>query len=734
MVKINNLIKKFGNQSVINQLNVELYKDEITVITGVSGVGKSTLLNIIGNLEKPDEGEILFKESEFSESIGYIFQDKNLFNGLTVKENIIFALSLENINISDEDLELALNIFNIQEVGFKKIELLSSGERQRVAICRTYLLNKKIILADEPTGNLDRENSENIFKLFQKIKKDKVIIVVTHDIDLAHKYGDRVLKLENGTIIDEKKNNDTNYKYDDYNINKKYKKYNFFSKLINFWSKRFRKKIKKMSLLVTSLTISLALILTVFNIFGNLQQMSNVNNINYFESDLIILRKQSEEKYLSNFVYQDDLNEINGEYDISQSYLVYETNLYFSFNNNYVELNDRQIVYNDFFKYRLSSLEIEGEFPSEKNEVILSENNAIILFGDANCIGNTIDFTDGRGNNITVIISAVNYQITALGENLDYISVDLVKELMEMSEFEQEYVEVRNIKEYDNLFVTSGVYATFDNISSLPNPNDYLSLNVTDVVITERLLYDISETNNISYLDFKLLNKTDKNIYLNNIVNEQYVIENIDNYIVNITNFIEGDEPQIYFNDSIINDMKNIHTKVALVYFENPYDIDDFFSKYEENPYDITIYSVNIRYTILHDTLVYQISFLVLSIILFLSTLMQIRTFTNINIIEAEQDIGLLKTLGAKNSLIKSIFIADILMVVITSTVFAMILQFIIVILLPLIIPQLQILNYSINIGILLIILFFSSIISILSIFSYLRQISKKSITNLLKQ
>jgi len=215
MIKVENVSKSFGSLKVLKNINLEIKAGEFVAIMGKSGSGKSTLLNIIGALDTADEGNIIvdgknlnafsgkqaacFRNSAF----GYIFQSFHIEPTYSVFKNIEIPLLIAKKN-KNERISRINEVLNKVSLGDKiniKSAVLSGGEKQRVAIARALSNNPKIILADEPTGNLDTENGKLVMGLLKTLAKDSItIILVTHNQEDA-KYADRIISIEDGKIL-----------------------------------------------------------------------------------------------------------------------------------------------------------------------------------------------------------------------------------------------------------------------------------------------------------------------------------------------------------------------------------------------------------------------------------------------------------------------------------------------------------------------------------------------------
>ena len=226
MIKIEKIDKYFNKFKknkihVINNTSLEFESNGLVALLGPSGSGKTTLLNVIGGLDKVRKGNIFINGEKITKkfqghvdrvrnlNIGYIFQDYKLIEDMSVYDNV--ALVLKMIGIKDKE-EIDKRITYVLEktgmLRYKKrpCSMLSGGERQRVGIARAIVKNPSIIIADEPTGNLDSKNSVEIMNIIKAISKDKLVILVTHEVNLAKFYASRIIELEDGKIIDDYKN------------------------------------------------------------------------------------------------------------------------------------------------------------------------------------------------------------------------------------------------------------------------------------------------------------------------------------------------------------------------------------------------------------------------------------------------------------------------------------------------------------------------------------------------
>lgn len=202
MIEIKNLSKSFGDKVLFNDFNLTINKGEFVVFSGRSGCGKTTLLNMIGSLEKIDSGTIYVngvdiskrknQQQYFSNKVGFLFQNFALIEDKTVFENLKL---IKKSNQSGTTIEEALERVQLADKKDSKVYTLSGGEQQRIALARLMIKKCDLILADEPTGSLDKENANEVMTILEDLNKEgKTVIVVTHDDDIKNRC-ERVIQL-----------------------------------------------------------------------------------------------------------------------------------------------------------------------------------------------------------------------------------------------------------------------------------------------------------------------------------------------------------------------------------------------------------------------------------------------------------------------------------------------------------------------------------------------------------
>lgn len=224
MILIKDLQKYYNKKNetiqALKDVNLEFGRTGFVVLTGKSGSGKSTLLNILGGLDDFSQGDITFMDqltSNFKSSdwdtyrnsfVGFVFQEFYLIENLTIGQNIAMSLELQGCNktkIKDKVVDI-LKMVDLAGYENRFTNELSGGQKQRIAVCRALIKDPQIILADEPTGNLDSDSGQGILEILKKLSKTKLVIMVTHDLEFAKIYGDRIIELKDGKVISDTAN------------------------------------------------------------------------------------------------------------------------------------------------------------------------------------------------------------------------------------------------------------------------------------------------------------------------------------------------------------------------------------------------------------------------------------------------------------------------------------------------------------------------------------------------
>ena len=220
MLEVKNLIKIYHTKGgaevrALDDISLAFPDKGMVFLLGRSGSGKSTLLNVCGGLDAPDSGEIIVKgksSKDFSAGdfdsyrntyVGFIFQEYNILNEFSVEDNIALALELQGKPKDKQEIAKLLEQVDLTDFAKRKPNTLSGGQKQRVAIARALVKNPEIIMADEPTGALDSNTGKQVLDTLKKLSEDKLVIVVSHDREFAEEYGDRIIELKDGKVIND---------------------------------------------------------------------------------------------------------------------------------------------------------------------------------------------------------------------------------------------------------------------------------------------------------------------------------------------------------------------------------------------------------------------------------------------------------------------------------------------------------------------------------------------------
>jgi lipoprotein-releasing system ATP-binding protein len=216
IIEVKNVFKSYGDLPVLKGVSMSVNKGEVISIVGASGAGKSTLMHIIGTLDQADKGQVIIDDKDLSglrgkalsdfrnKHIGFVFQFHQLLPEFTAIENVCLPALIggESMNTAKEKAKKLIDRFGLSDRANHKPAELSGGEQQRIAVCRALINNPKVIFADEPSGNLDSQNSEALHKLFFELRDElgQTFVIVTHNEKLAG-MADRKLVMKDGIIL-----------------------------------------------------------------------------------------------------------------------------------------------------------------------------------------------------------------------------------------------------------------------------------------------------------------------------------------------------------------------------------------------------------------------------------------------------------------------------------------------------------------------------------------------------
>lgn len=261
MLEIRHLTKKY-DEVILDDLSVTFPDCGLVVIYGESGCGKSTLLHLLARLDNHYEGQIFYNgeniknmKNYIKNNIGFVFQNMYFINDLKVKENALLSSYFKKIYYSH--INVYLKKLKLEKFQSFHTMLLSRGQKQRVAIMRSFIADHPLVLCDEPTGSLDQKNSEQIFSLLQKLSQEKLVIVVSHDLTLARKYSHYLYHLQNGKLFLEKE-----HLCPKKNVQKKKGKKPFFLLLMKLWKMSWKRNL----FMIQIVFVALFCILMTFSI------------------------------------------------------------------------------------------------------------------------------------------------------------------------------------------------------------------------------------------------------------------------------------------------------------------------------------------------------------------------------------------------------------------------------------------------------------------------------------
>ncbi|MHB1484629.1 MAG: ABC transporter ATP-binding protein/permease, partial [Saccharofermentanales bacterium] len=432
-MRIKCIDKKYNGRKILDNIDLTFDKCGLVYILGQSGAGKSTLLNIIGMLDPEYDGELAINATPIektekvmskyrSEMIGFVFQEFNLINSLSVKDNIIISLELSRKDFNQDEYDIIMKKLDLLHLEDRDVATLSGGEKQRVAIARAIVRGSRIILADEPTGNLDAYNSANIMLALKEISKDRLVIIVTHSEYFAKKYGDRILYIKEKAIVsDEDLGYSDNKSLDEFidsgakKLDLKAKRYMKLS-----WM-NFRLRKDRIILIIVSMTIAMLCLSAVLGILSGTGNLISDVNKSILELDKIIVKNYSNKFFhtIDNSLFA----EITDSVECSKVIPFYDTKIDLSYNNKSLETKIEMIDTSDFFRERFDI--IKGRNINQINEILIDKTVEATLFGEIECIGKKVEMKTDTGFIRICEIAGIYDMESAVNESKIYMTKEL---------------------------------------------------------------------------------------------------------------------------------------------------------------------------------------------------------------------------------------------------------------------------------------------------------------------
>lgn len=481
MLELKNVCKKYDRE-VLKKINLKFDNKRLICLVGESGSGKSTLLNIIGGLEKADNGKVILNgnnikkiDSSFycNQLVSFINQNYNLIDKYTVLENILLPIELRRIR-SPCNVDKILKMLGIYSLKNKKVISLSGGEKQRVAIARCIVQNTRIILADEPTGALDSENAYSVMRILKNLSKQKLVIVVTHNIELANSFADDIIKINDGKICS-KLNFVNKNKYFKIKYNRKNKL--SFIKLVKYAIKNLNNKLLRNILTIIAFTIglfSLGIVLSIKTGFN--KELDKLNKSSFFNYPLVISKNNYVDNFNSKVENKNGVNVKKGSF-VTNKIDDKLINLVNNIDKKYVN----GITYYRDIDYEFKSISyvnpsnnyfylVSGRMPENKNEVLIlyDEEDSISdkLYNYLNVANNGLINNVFKVNDKELIITGI------VKSNNDYfksLSGILYSNDLFDNEITDIYIYANNLNSKNKIKELLKDYEIFDNAEEVVN-------------------------------------------------------------------------------------------------------------------------------------------------------------------------------------------------------------------------------------------------------------------------
>lgn len=701
MLELKNIKKSYKTgefvQHALKGVSLTFDRNEFVCILGASGSGKTTLLNIIGGLDRYDSGDLIINNmstKKFNDNlwdayrnncVGFIFQSYNLIGHLSVLENVEMSLTLSGVKNKKDKALSALDRVGLKDHAYKKPNQLSGGQMQRVAIARAIVNDPEVILADEPTGALDTKTSKQIMELIKEISKEKLVIMVTHNPDLAKKYATRIIEVKDGEVISDSLPKEK-YK-DKNNIEIKKTKMSFLTALkLSFNNIRTKKGRTFLTAFASSIgIIGISIILSLSNGFDKQVDIYQKNTLSNFpitisKSTMSMDEKQMEEMMGSMMPGKGDYpkDKVIYSFDIN-SYNMLHTNNITKEYIEYIEKLDDSLISGISFT-RATNLNLLVKNGEDVKSVSSNELNMGVIpkeLDKEDFMMEAFDLLDGEyPKNITDIVLVVDSKnrvdtkiLKALGlsdkEKIDFKEV-LGKEIKLV--FNNQYY-----TKYMNMFIPNtnldDVYYNKENLTlkvvgivrnkednylgqiatsmnSLGNITDTSSMmssnNIGSILYKNDLVEKVISVNSSSDIVLSQ-SKSDNSVF----TGEKLDSDSKDNMLLYLGSKDEPFMINIY--------PKDFESKDKIIEYLDKYNID----KNDENKIvynDLASTFISFGSKIMDAITVVLIAFSAVSLVV--SSIM-IGIITYISVLERTKEIGVLRSLGARKKDVSRVFNAE---------------------------------------------------------------------------
>lgn len=613
IIKLKNVSKFYYSKGVIasgfNKINLEFKMGEFVAITGESGSGKSTLLNVISGLDTYEEGEMYingeetshYTEKDFEDYrrryIGNIFQNFNLVNSYTVFQNIELVLLLNGAKKKDVKERVIELIKKVDLYKFRntKVSKLSGGQKQRVAIARALAKDTPIIIADEPTGNLDSRSAESIIKLLADIAKDKLVIIVTHNYEQVEKYVTRKIKMHDGKVLEDKQI--VKIKDIDNDYEQVYKNITFFNKIRLGLRNTFNVLPKFLLMLFVYFFVTISLV----GIYTSLKKMEYEESIlgqnNFFNSttnDRIIIKKNDKTAFT-----KEDIESIKTLENVKS---VVENDLLL---DNTITISDDNFMwYNGLAKRSKDITKVDyGRIPENENEIVIVASTLYYAPIDEEIIGKTLYYQNlvtyelEKARPLTVVGIAFSDEIHTECEI--YLPDDIIEKLKSQINIQYSDVEFN----FANKIFSINQYRIV--------PSNRVASG--QAYISDNMRYLCHEYNCINYW----INIKAKNLYyedkLDVVVTNYYKNDNF-NALLGYSNedFVYYDY-SVFVNDKDYSKLFDKEPYQMSVFIENEDKLDDTLSELEK----MNIHTLNMRDARIVPTITAAMNIFKTSVIIF---------------------------------------------------------------------------------------------------------------------